>query len=49
MGSPASVPIALPRHQRKLKDKNRSGRGADRKERLREPYREKFVCHVPSP
>jgi hypothetical protein len=32
-----------------LKDKNRSSRGADGKKRLREPHREKFVCHVPSP
>jgi hypothetical protein len=39
----------LPDQHRKLENKNRSSRGSDREKRLREPDRENFVCHVPSP
>jgi hypothetical protein len=41
--------IESPGQHRNLKDKNRSGCNADRKQRLRDPDGECFVCHVPSP
>jgi hypothetical protein len=43
------IAIALPDQHRKLENKNRSGCGADRKNRLRDPDGKSFVCHVPTP
>jgi hypothetical protein len=39
----------LSSQHRELDNKNRSSRRCDRKERLRDPGYEDFVCHVRSP
>jgi hypothetical protein len=39
----------LTRQQRQLQNENRSGRGTDGKQRLREPDSEDFVVHLRSP
>jgi hypothetical protein len=44
-----SAIIASPRQHRKLENKDRSGRGPDSKQRLRDPGGQDFVCHVHSP
>jgi hypothetical protein len=44
-----SAIVASSRQHRKLENKDRSGRGPDGKQRLRDPDGQDFVCHVHSP